>query len=672
MRTLNRQLKAIVSGVVGLCVLHNLFLTRVLIYIQQPYDGVLIGDHQGGKSLPVYWINKKNHSDDDDGDKKNGRRSSRMEQLLAQLEKSTYKGITSVRVPAITIGQVKTLLDTNRLVFHKDVTLVDEQTTTNAIIERATGKKENNPYSYQDAACLVSHLTAILQAYTAGHETVLVVVEEDAVFQEDFVLHWQAYANRAPRDWTVLQWSTSNPAIVRQGRNLVDPWLSWLPDHSSTNAYMLNRKGMRQILQRVHHSMDSKNGGSTTSSWHVDEPGIVRADELIYYYAKKSYTCTYPWIGDNKDYLSSTRRSSSSSNKPSTLRPERILVIANLRMTNEDSVHAEIQRLLEDVDALSVWHANCTWVVNAVLTNQNLEPVFLNVKNTSHNNIDFRVQISNKRFNKYGIFQSLISEMASYDYVLQKDSDQRLTGFPWNSFMENKGDALVSGPLRQVVEDSLRRNVNADKSKRQFFQVFDGHAWKMDKSLIPLFATAGPIQVPYIEQYFTLLQGDFAQWFFQKILTQEFLSQITDWGPDFMWCAAAREFNSHQTSCHLVPVVSLHEDTKSIGLDEEYVSTGFDSIARMRRSNPVFHRWISKMDSFYMLFGGNVDLGTVRDRCRQVSLVKTGGIRKLFNLQECFRNVEMGLGEGVRFKLLAQQQKDSFNLLPLAFQKARR
>jgi hypothetical protein len=79
----------------------------------------------------------------------------------------------------------------------------------------------------------------------------------------------------------------------------------------------------------------------------------------------------------------------------------------------------------------------------------------------------------------------------------------------------------------------------------------------MDEVFQPIFSEASPTSVPYLEQYFALLDSNFAQWFFAQVLSEEFLSLQTDRGLDVMWCAAANQYDRQRNSCQLVPLVSL-------------------------------------------------------------------------------------------------------------------
>merc|ERR1740130_1133231 len=59
-----------------------------------------------------------------------------------------------------------------------------------------------------------------------------------------------------------------------------------------------------------------------------------------------------------------------------------------------------------------------------------------------------------------------------------------------------------------------------------------------------IFYNLHSLEVPLLEQYFVVMDGNFASWYFNITLTnnQSFLNQYTDWGIDAMWCSAARSY----------------------------------------------------------------------------------------------------------------------------------
>eukprot|EP00957_Ditylum_brightwellii_P053919 4084751-Ditylum_brightwellii.AAC.1 len=126
--------------------------------------------------------------------------------------------------------------------------------------------------------------------------------------------------------------------------------------------------------------------------------------------------------------------------------------------------------------------------------------------------VEIRYHVDSKPFNKFRLVADLLDEMNHFDYVLIKDNDMRLSGFAWYSFMEKKGDSVITGALYQGLEESLARNLG--KPKRQYYEFHEGQMWKYLS----------------VEEYTSL------------VLDPHFLSQVSDWGIDKMWCGAAKSF----------------------------------------------------------------------------------------------------------------------------------
>jgi GR25 family glycosyltransferase involved in LPS biosynthesis len=596
-RLTRKRLEAIFMAMVGCWCVKQACQIRFSIATNtvHDYDHFNIAKTVHDGRLPVYWINL---------DKSTEKRS-RMENMFAQHMQGSAAniGINPIRMAAMDTEKALQLYKI------KAFALTEQRRRK---IELIYGGK---------AVCLtLSHLTTILQAYDEGQETIL-VLEDDIVLSKEFLLNWESYAKLAPSDWNALQWSTSNDVVVQQGLNLTDPWISWQPDHFSARAYMLRREGMRQILQHTQKRL--KDG---TFEWIVfDEKGLDKADEMIFYLAQPSYTTTYPWITVSDARMNSTMSTilHATPDLPPlppiqvSRRSERLLILTNLRMATADSVAAEMQRLLVDVEAISMWHSNCTWVANIVLTERVLKPLFDSMASTLPS-VDFRIQIRNGNFNKFKFMLPLLGEMPSYDYILMKDSDIRLAGFPWNTFMEKKGDALVVGPLCQSPDESLHGN--RYEPKRQNFQLHNGLWWKRDENLVPLFTEITPIKVPFLEQFLVLVDGRFAQWYFSQILATRFAKMPADFGVDLMWCGAAYEFNPSQTPCNIVPLISVHADsrTRSTGDVGLFSAAHYEKAASaIFNRNSTLRRWMSKTKHWNNLMGGWADTEEIAVRCQK-------------------------------------------------------
>lgn len=90
-----------------------------------------------------------------------------------------------------------------------------------------------------------------------------------------------------------------------------------------------------------------------------------------------------------------------------------------------------------------------------------------------------------------------------------KDNDQRINGFPWRTFLNQKGNPVVAGPLRQNVNEALL--YRHPYPKRQWFQFHAAEAWTEDWNTqwsSKLFANVVPTEVPLLEMYFVVLDAN--------------------------------------------------------------------------------------------------------------------------------------------------------------------
>ena len=523
-------------------------------------------------------------------------------------------------------------------------------------IIRVPARKEQNTNTNDqqpdaDMTRLLSHLTAIRQAYLDGHEQVLIVEDTTALDWGDaslFALHYPEYINLAPKNWGILQWKTSNQMISRHLQSIYqyhDAWITWQPEHTGTEAYLLNRNAMVQILNKTTYN-------TSMDLWSIKEhpPGLWRgtADEFLYYTAKGAYTSTYPWW--QLQQHGSVEPTKTLLIPKMIARSEKVLVILSIRMESLESIHAEIEKLCVDYFAWSKWH-NGTWAVNFVVTQRKLKKPLIDQLATMcparEKRFQIHIQTNGAPFNKFRAVAKQIDTMSQYDYVLLKDADFRLAGFPWNAFMEKKSDALVSTALRDSTDESLiSKEIALRRRSPHWF--YYGQEWKMANLSWSrsIFETLSPIDVPMIEQSFALLQSDFSHWFFSKMLTEEFLSQRTDWGPGMLWCGAAHEYQKNKNSpaaststtpCYLVPVVILHDDTRQIQQSRRYKRNGNEMLTKLKE-NFEFQRWMVSAEEWKTLIDSS-SLEMIEERCKSRSPLKPN---QNFSLGSCSRSMFPG------------------------------
>jgi len=511
------------------------------------------------RSLDIYWINP---------DKSVDRRAS-MESMLKSA-RAFSPTVTSTRVPGIDVVEVREMLRLGRVKLKEGLAAVRSDS------EAVWKKNFRNEYTDLQFACVLGHLKAIKRAYDDNSELAL-IIEDDVVVPESFLESWESYAAMAPPDWTVLQWYNGNPVVTNASLHYQEPWISWMPGNWGTQAYMINREGMERILRGM-QSDDS-------ADWYFDDDVVV-ADELLYALAGRTYTATRT-LGiqhkygvtslvrsnnpeaDAKNKVMAVLQTSDTSMAQITPRRECILVLTNCLIKTEERLNDDIAMIASDMRALAQWNPCSKWKVNFVVRPNLKMPFAKKLQELmEQGNLEpfVRYTSSHAPFNKYAFMKPLVPQMQNYDYVLLKDVDQRIAGFPWNTFMEKKGDSVVSGPLRQVVGESLVKGHLYPP--RQHFKLHDARYWKRvgmgGGTNRTDFISVEPQAAEFIEQYFALLEGKFASQFFNLVLTNGFLNQQVSWGPDLMWCGAAADMHLEQPACSLIPVVSEHLDTREI------------------------------------------------------------------------------------------------------------
>jgi hypothetical protein len=130
--------------------------------------------------------------------------------------------------------------------------------------------------------------------------------------------------------------------------------------------------------------------------------------------------------------------------------------------------------------------------------------------------------------------------------------------------------------------------------ERQWFKFTDGALWKDTEE----FRSFQSKKTPFLEQYFVMMDGAFAAWFFPQILTEALLKDLngqptqSNWGPDVLWCGAAREWAPRRTVCLLVPVISRHDDTKQVYHWTSSSLRRYRNLEQASRYKEAFPQWL--------------------------------------------------------------------------------
>ena len=225
---------------------------------------------------------------------------------------------------------------------------------------------------------------------------------------------------------------------------------------------------MRTLLQKVH----------SKASWHIDHFPFVVSDEVIFATIGNAYTSTGLLVDrsnvkstiqapmsdiDAKIKISGDKHTISQAAGKLESGPiqKSLLVLMNLRIATKDDITRELEWLLQDRDSVCRLHKMCKWVVNVVAVDSTLLETFLGASAALLNeelDMDINASVSSQRFNKFQFISQFVERMKNFDLVLLKDSDVRLSGFPWRTFIERRRNAVISGPLRQSFRESMVNN----------------------------------------------------------------------------------------------------------------------------------------------------------------------------------------------------------------------
>lgn len=450
----------------------------------------------------------------------------------------------------------------------------------------------------------LTHLHAVRDLYVLGAEVALFLEGRNG-FSVEALPHLSACLSTAPTGWEALQLQLTNNIIDRHGKHLHDLWISWFPDHFGFGIYVVNRHGMRKMLEASPHSD------------HL--PVHERLFSVVTTYTLVDPTT--PLVGDSCTVGPKICRSS-----------EKILVFASVLISTEKDMDREIKWLEEDFACLSFHEPDAVWIVSIAVASKDLL-VRANTRVTrlkKHAHLHFTVGLHAGHLNKFAVVVQFSNEMADYDYVLLKDSDQRLCGFPWKSFVSRAGDSVISAPLRQSVREHLSSEGMGSEGMgdiKQWFKLHDAKMWK-SKEYVPIeYLDSTPLCVSFIEQYFVLMTGMFASWFF-RLLPSEFYLQPSSWGVDVIWCGAARDFAGIRCPCMLVPLISLHEDQMSYKKSREVNLVGTKLLQKVSK----YEMWANLSNTYRSLAGGKTSR-EVWERCTHCK------VNNAMNLSHCLSTV---------------------------------
>jgi len=513
------------------------------------------------------------------------------------------------------------------------LTLIECKHRTGKFVRHQTENMWYDPngqvqYGMATLVRLMPYLMAVEQVHRENPHRTVLFVREGTHVSDEFLSQWQTHVRSAPSDWRVLQLEAGNPIIRKHmdHMNSNDAWITWQPEHTSIDAFLMNRDGMETLLKSTLVHLSATENTREPAVWSLQEEGLLLPQEVLYFLSQNSYTST------NTNILAQT--TDIPAPLPNRLPPnsESIVVLMNARIKTQESLTKELSRIKIDAKAMCISHAVCDWVVNTVLLSSELLPALEKEIADLPSNVYLRLQISEEFFNKFEIVNATLGALHNrYDSLVFKDNDQRIAGMPWSTFVDKSKDAVIAGPVRQCGEESLARFQM--KKPRQAYRTHDAREWKKDSAMVS-FQDIRIEDMPMLEMYFVKMNMNFAYWYFSQLIDQEFLATLAAWSTDTSWCGAAKEYRvkgspTFSTTCALIPVVSSHEDARQIEHSRQFAQSAKQSL---RRNSQRFPTWVAYTSEWKKAMKYKT-LGQLRRQCGRL-LKQTN-----FTLSQCSRAI---------------------------------
>tara|TARA_B110000008_G_scaffold26052_2_gene23440 strand:- start:4615 stop:6846 length:2232 start_codon:yes stop_codon:yes gene_type:complete len=378
-------------------------------------------------------------------------------------------------------------------------------------------------YTFKELATCMSHLKAIREAYERGDNMAL-ILEDDAVLDlSNMDKNMNHFVESAPEDWEILQLFVQHMKLIGHYNHMSDPWVFWHGKNWGATAYVINRRGMRKLLEKMYK------GNSLTF-----EESIVVADEVVFAHLN-AYTATFPYVSISGD-SSQIQNDKSMANEKYRMQMDRLIHQKSEFPLDTTAINSDfslcvitniidVETFMEDKRYMERWHGkNIIW--NAL-------------KPCRHIVEGVRCIDSEK-------------DADHADYVLLKSPHIRLPGFAWKTFW-SKASATISGTLYSVPSEGqiytkfIKYQPNRDDTffEHIVYTIGSGYPFITVRRNRGAFTYITPFETDVVLQRFALLNGSFARWFFNKSTEDRF---------EVEWCGAATNWNPMHKACHVIPI----------------------------------------------------------------------------------------------------------------------
>lgn len=493
--------------------------------------------------IPAYWINLAEAS----------KRRTTMKNMFKKI--STIK---ETRIEAIDRQEVRKMKSNGSLVLFGK--LVEN---CGATYECIKGRKNKPPqYTTGEIGCTVSHIRAIATAF-ANEDQLALILEDDVILNESIADALSYVQNSAPQNWEIIQFGPKSARVLRQFRSIRDPFVSWMPQHYGTSSYLINRRGMKSLLDKYAYFGNSS--GNRKLEKILLTGSLAVADEMIYEAANTyTFTRSVSILLSEHDYPSTLQKFKLGSTTlldsqqcservnnpvvvPSAGFDHRVLVSMVFRDKStdgsmSDTIPRDVASLANNIQSTVPWgFYYYVFVILASEGSKKYWEIATQQYDQFNGNTTIEYIVNPNRFSKWIYFSkvSSLADIDQYSDVLFVDSDLDFTGFPWGEFFLRH---FVVKPFIQQQIVGVPRQSFPQESFNSWYPHMDGEFWiscNRDKYL------AAPID--FVEQYFALMDVKFMKWFFSHFLSDNFLelhrSLKADFGIDGIWCGAAREYH---------------------------------------------------------------------------------------------------------------------------------
>lgn len=146
----------------------------------------------------------------------------------------------------------------------------------------------------EEYCCTLSHLEAVYAAWRAADDAALILEDDVRIIRWPGDM-WDTIISSAPEDWQILHMLPIGDVAVGLLKDKKAPlWLPWRSGLWGTAAYIINQKGMEQVLKR--YVPEYQNIPKLThvdfSHLRIDDTRARCVADWVIYVAAVTWTCT--------------------------------------------------------------------------------------------------------------------------------------------------------------------------------------------------------------------------------------------------------------------------------------------------------------------------------------------------------------------------------------------